>query len=245
MDDIEQYSRINSVRISGIPIKVTDGVVSKDEDTQKVFLDTIKTRLPDLELSADEIDKIHRLPTKPKHKGPPVILCKFKCSEPKQRLIRARKCLKLPAEDTTSPRISINDDLTAIKVEAAFVARRMKDENVITDTWVSNAKVIIKDKDGKKHRIRHKSDLSQFGPTPIFPVRDQNTRTPEPNPMTSQPQHLRQNRFQQYALIPHDQRTVRHSTPIQLALPRLNINDPPRFNGPATSTRDLNNTSYY
>ena len=98
-DDLEQYSRNESIRIAGIP-EVTETVDNgsdtdqnsiKPEDTKSVFLKTINEKLPDAKITSDDIDKIHRLPKRPQQKGPPVILCKFKHSGPKERIWSERK----------------------------------------------------------------------------------------------------------------------------------------------------------
>lgn len=83
LDDLEQYSRLNNVIISGVPY-------SKDERVR----DLVKTVAQGLKIEVDDrdLDIVHRLPSKFEV---PTIIAKFNNREMKNAMARAAKKIKL------------------------------------------------------------------------------------------------------------------------------------------------------
>ena len=58
------------------------------------------------------------------------------------------------------------DDLTAKKAKLAYLCRKLKYENKITDTWVFDSKVLVKDLHNRIRQIKCLKDLASFGVEP-------------------------------------------------------------------------------
>ena len=88
LDDQEQYSRRNSLRITGIP-------ESDNEDIVPKVLDVINNKIkPDIPVSSDHIDRLHRV-GKRSGDTPRAVLIKFATYRHRQRVYRNRKNLNL------------------------------------------------------------------------------------------------------------------------------------------------------
>ena len=159
-DDLEQYSRRNSVRVSGIP-------ENDEENTDNIILnisDAIGANL-----NERDICRSHRVGDK--SKGPRSIIVKFVSYNAKQKLMIKRKDLgTTPAEElfpnadwlSDDISISVNDDLTKRRAILAFEARKAKRAEKIKDTWVSNGKIMVKLNNDDRKVIRTKEDLDEL-----------------------------------------------------------------------------------
>ena len=58
--------------------------------------------------------------------------------------------------------VYIQDDLTKRRANLAYMARQLKGSGTITDTWVSNCKVLAKDRYGRISLISSPLDLQKF-----------------------------------------------------------------------------------
>lgn len=173
VDELEQYSRRNSVRISGIPEEEHENT---DEIVQKV------AESLGVEMSLEAIDRSHRAGRKGDYVRP--ILCKFVSYRAKRALMTVKKQLfsKDPTQifpslswptrrsqgggdatvqPDTGPRIFINDDLTKTRAEVAGMARQKKREKAIEDTWCRDGVIFIKYND-TIHRITTKREVAVF-----------------------------------------------------------------------------------
>ena len=65
--------------------------------------------------------------------------------------------------DTEYPHpIFLQDDLTARRVKLAFAARELKRHARISDTWVWDSKILIKDRHNRIHIIKSLENLRPY-----------------------------------------------------------------------------------
>nr|KAG5701922.1 hypothetical protein BaRGS_014987 [Batillaria attramentaria] len=154
VDELEQYSRRNNIRISDIP--ETDG-----EDTDDLII-AIGNEIG-VTITEEMIHRSHRVGKKGDDFCRPII-CKFTSYRYKQRLFKEKKKLanvdakqlfperswrrrrtsQRPSYTTRAePKIKIylNDDLTKTRAEIASKARKMKSDGALQDTWVRDGTV--------------------------------------------------------------------------------------------------------
>ena len=153
IDDQEQYSRRESLRISGIPEMAS-------ENTDQIVM-TLCNETPrcDPPLQDSDLARSHR--SGDIEKTNRVILAKFSTYKIRDRVIRARTNLKDFNKDNDNP-IYINEDLTKRKADLLYRARQFKKEKLILDTWTWDGLVRIKDNMRKVHVINTIEDLNAF-----------------------------------------------------------------------------------
>lgn len=105
-DDLEQYSRRNSIRINGVPQDV-----KKHEDTDQLVIDVLKKEL-NIEINNKDLDRSHRV-GKAKQGQPRQIIVKFISHNTKVMVLKKKKILK----EKGSP-IKITEDLTEGRLRA-------------------------------------------------------------------------------------------------------------------------------
>ena len=191
LDALEQWGRRGSMRIQGLPDLPGEKEGDVDSMILSIVNENLSQPLdPPLELN--DIEVAHRLPhPREKLKkfqrennikdgtpldsmtadqkvkfdeeiGPRAVIVKFASRRVKTRVMRARKQLKsLPKEAFKHP-IYFQDDLTATRSKLAFEARRLKQANVIGDTWVWDSKILIKDKHGRIYPINSQKDINRL-----------------------------------------------------------------------------------
>ena len=150
LDELQQYSRRNSIRISGIP----EAADEKPEDihgaVKGLFVEKLKVNLDER-----DICRMHRV-GKPNSNGtsnPRQILLKFTRYGARLKVMKARKLLRNDdpnGEDQTDgrpKRVYINEDLTRKRVKVAKLARDAKRMRKIKETWVYDGKIFLKLKD--------------------------------------------------------------------------------------------------
>ena len=164
LDALEQYTRRNSVRITGIP--ETSGQEKEDTDTVVMKVGEALG----LEIKPEMIDRSHRI-GKPGMQPCRPIIVKFASYRYKSVLMRARRGLKnksasslgfsgsghtaastpssaAAAAATPVPRaadrVFVNDDLTRARAQLAAQARKLKREGGIQDTWVFDGDIFVK-----------------------------------------------------------------------------------------------------
>jgi hypothetical protein len=144
LDDLQQYSRRNSIRIAGIP--------EPDHETPEDVQNSIKSLLNDDMAAAIEdrdICRMHRVGVG-KYAGngqPRQIILKFTSYSARRRVMKRRKELKTLRNKPH--RIYINEDLTRNRAALAKAAREAKKKGSINDTWVFDGKIFIKKKDNE------------------------------------------------------------------------------------------------
>lgn len=89
MNDLEQYSRINNIRIDGIEEEDDESV----SDTEEKVVKELNSRMPKLNLTTDEIEIAHRL-GKNKGERPRQIIVQFMSRATKSEIMKRRKLLK-------------------------------------------------------------------------------------------------------------------------------------------------------
>ncbi|XP_071501386.1 uncharacterized protein [Diadema antillarum] len=138
MNDAEQYSRRNCVRLYGIP-------ENPKEDTDQVMLDLASEKL-NIKLQRHEIDRSHRVgaprttssrPGARKQPPPRAIIVKFTTYRTRDTVIKSRRRLK-------GTHVGIEEDLTA---ENRLLLTKAKEEVERNDklcaAWSSDGRVIV------------------------------------------------------------------------------------------------------
>ena len=166
-DSIEQYSRLNNIRINGIPEQ-------ESEDTRQVVCQVIDAIGADV---ASDIDKCHRVgqvktgPTSP----PRSIIVKFTTSKSKHIVFQNKRRLnnidvkqifgdnwpRLSDSPSDKHRIYINEDLTRARAQAAAFGRDLKKRKQIDDTWTRDGAVFVKI-GSKTSKLYNKDQIEQL-----------------------------------------------------------------------------------
>ena len=155
-DQSEQYSRRNSLRISGL--KEHTG-----ENTDDIVVNMAATIGCDLQLN--EIDRSHRVgkpdATKTRHRE---ILVKFASYRARQKMYKIRTSLK----DNGYAGVFLNEDLTRKRSNVLFEARKVVKADCAKGAWSADGNILIKDFTDKVHRLTSVDDLNaiDFPPKP-------------------------------------------------------------------------------
>ena len=154
-DDLEQYSRRNSLRIQGLPETQYEDVGEKVLDLAN---DVLSVSPP---LTPADIDRVHRIGKQPKPSEsgvidpPRPIILKLATYRVRDRVYRQRTSLK----DYDVAKVYINEDLTAARSSLLWQARQRKKSKAIGDCWSHDGQVLIKTKNGKVKPIYTADDL--------------------------------------------------------------------------------------
>ena len=139
LDDLEQYSRRNSVRIS----RITEN--EKGEDIENI----IATVLDDMKVSYKITlkDIMHRIGqrvslTNKMHSRQ--IIVQFRDYKTKRAFIKKRKILR-----TKRLNVYVAEDLTQKRACLFYLTRNMKKQHAILDCWTCDGWIVIKDQHGK------------------------------------------------------------------------------------------------
>lgn len=159
-DAQEQYSRRNSLRISGIPELV-------GENTPTMVVQKLNEILKlDPPLMEAELDRVHRVG--PKTQQPRAILIKFATYDPRFRVYKSRTKLKPRTERSegddeivspVEPPVYINEDLTRRRTGLLYLARQRKKHETINDCWTYDGHVVVKDTVNTIHQINSAAEL--------------------------------------------------------------------------------------
>ena len=155
LDDLEQYGRRMSLRFSGIKPSPNG---TGPEDTDKILLQLCNGQMG-LQLQLSDLQRSHRVgPIESGNRG---IIVRFVSYRVRAQVLKARSKLK-------GTGIYVNEDLTKRRNNLAFLARQLKKQNKVVDTWTYDGKIFVKHRltaDNpalKTSEIRHESDLSKF-----------------------------------------------------------------------------------
>ena len=176
-DELEQYSRRNSVRLSGLTEEA-------DEDVLKgvlVTLNHVMCITPPIDIS--DIDRLHRV-GKPEANRTRPVLIKFATYRSKRRVLEKRRfpnaarrteaSQSLPdvmigpeTEDEAKAnhiekqgsRLFLNDYLTRSRAQLLYECRQAKKKQLITDCWSYDGSIIVKTLTNKISSIKTSSDL--------------------------------------------------------------------------------------
>ena len=152
----EQYSRRNSLRISGLR-------ENTGENTDDIVTNMATAIGCDLQL--DEIDRTHRVgkpdPTRTRHRE---ILVKFVSYRARQKLYKMRKNLK----DNGYAGVFLNEDLTKTRSNVLYEARKVVKADRAKGAWSADGNILIKDFADEVHRLTCLEDLTSidFPPKP-------------------------------------------------------------------------------
>ena len=181
VSDLEQYSRMNDVIISGLKIRPlnflqavkrigAENGLEHEESTEEQV--TSFLRKCDIEIDPETIEACHILPVKkqtddrpsttstiPTTPPIPAIIMRFANRKYKSDLLRQGRKLK-------GSNVYINEHLTKSNAAIAKKARFLKKQDKIQSTWTVSCKVFIKTKDAPENSrgllIKNISDLAKY-----------------------------------------------------------------------------------
>ena len=152
LDSAEQYSRRNCIRISGVPETNGESV----EDKIMLLADPINSNL-----TIEEVDRAHRV-GKPKVTShtdrPRDIIVEFVSYRSRQKLMKLKSQLKHKGYKGTF----INEDLTKVRRDIFFQARKMVKEKRVVSAWTYDGTIFVKDPNLRVHRVECQSDLESL-----------------------------------------------------------------------------------
>lgn len=161
LDEVEQYSRANSIEIFGVP-------ELKNEDTYDI-VKNICTAL-DVKITRENIDVCHRLgrPGGGSDGRPRGIIAKFVRREDKLKVLSMRKVKRnfstshLGYDQPAVP-VYINENLSPQRRKLFAAAREVKKTKQFTYLWVQNGNILMrKDQGTPVVRITTLSDLDKL-----------------------------------------------------------------------------------
>lgn len=166
VDDLEQYTRINDVVITGLKIRprsyaravATDGGEPSDEETRSVEQQVASyLRTKGIEMDLEHIEACHPLPTRSER--PPAVILRFISRKNKMALLKQGRKLK-------GTNVYMNEHLTKRNADIARRARLLKRQSKIQHTWVTNGKIFIKlngsPEEAKVVVVRNAEDLDKY-----------------------------------------------------------------------------------
>lgn len=152
-DALEQYTRRNSVRISGVP-------EIEGENTEEVVFrlaDALKSNI-----GPSDIDRLHRV-GKPRADGRHrVIIIKFAKYNARQRVYLKRMDLR-DCENDDMKTVFINEDLTKLRSKLLFDARTLVKVDKLKSAYSTNGKIFVRDNSDDRYLIKTKVDLLKYG----------------------------------------------------------------------------------
>ena len=161
-EEDQQRSRQNNIKIVGIPER-------PGEDLYKTFMD-LASYLGE-PLQPTDIDIIHRTSSFSKGSQKPIVVrlvCRWKKEAILHKLRSQKMRLKttdLGLQGAPGP-IFINDHLSPFNETLAKHARDLRKQNLIQFTWVRNAKVFVRVKEGEPViRVQSMKDLDKLSGT--------------------------------------------------------------------------------
>ena len=159
-DNLKQYSRRNSLRLSGIP-------EDNEEDTDQLVLQIASSL--GVEMVSFDIDRSHRV-GRPEGRGqsrrapgatqrPRDIIVKFTRYKVRSKLYGERRGLRKKA---THKSVYINEDLTRSRSKLLFEARALARTKLLRAAYSSDGKLFVRDINDYRHLIKSASDLTKF-----------------------------------------------------------------------------------
>ena len=133
INDLEQYSRKNNIRISGMP----ESGFETAEETIEVVVKKLNTTMRNLDLRYEDIDIAHRLGKKKKdiHRQ---IIVKFNSRLKRDEILRQRRILK-------GTDIFIKEDITPLNQEV-LACMRKKQPDEVDQAWSKGGRLYYKHK---------------------------------------------------------------------------------------------------
>ena len=164
LDDQEQYSRRNNLRVTGVPENVNEDVGEKI-----VELCNAELNLGDVQVKPEHIDRVHRVGPRREGVSSRPILVKFATYRTRQLVYKKRSRLKLrnnteaeEGDQNGRPNpIYINEDLTKYRSNLLWKARVKKKDKMINDCWSYDGNILIKDSKNKITTVHSLQDLEK------------------------------------------------------------------------------------
>jgi exosome complex exonuclease DIS3/RRP44 len=144
-DSLEQYTRRNTLRISGLE-------ENDNEDAYEVSMDVLKKLPVGDQLSFKDIDRCHRIGPKTTTDRPRLMMVKFATYRMRQKVYKQKRNLN----DTS---IFINEDLTKRRATLLYEARKMKRAGGIKDCWSADGNIFVRNSHGRVQMVRNLSQL--------------------------------------------------------------------------------------
>lgn len=165
VEDLEQYSRMNNIIMTGLKIKprsfasaVTgtgEGGVPSEEDTHSAEQQVVSfLQGRGVHLDPEDLEACHALPSRHREAKPTIIL-RFANRKRKNELMKQGRNLR-------GTDVYLNDHLTKKNSEIAGKARHLKRNKKIQGTWVRNCRVFIKLNNDKVVVIREIDELQAY-----------------------------------------------------------------------------------
>lgn len=169
VDDLEQYSRINDLIITGIPIKPRSyaRAVAADEGDElgEREVRSVEQQVAaflqskGVELDRERIEACHPLPRRKNTDRPAAVILRFVNRKDKMALLKQGRKLK-------GTNVYINEHLTKKNADMARKARYLKKQGKIQHTWVTNGQIYIKltgsPEEAKIIKIRNMEELDKY-----------------------------------------------------------------------------------
>ena len=147
-DQQEQYSRRNSLRISGI-------AEDENQTSEQIALKLIKDDLG-LDMDASSLDRVHRVgKISSDRKSPRPILVKFSTYRQRHNVFKKKNLLKGRA-------VYINEDLTKYRAKLLYTARKLKKDRAISDCWTHDGQILVKTTHGLIQPINDETELQRY-----------------------------------------------------------------------------------
>lgn len=144
-DQLEQYSRRISVRISGIP--------EKNQEDPEHEVNAVFTAMG----ISPTIQRCHRVGPKSTEGKPRPLLVQFTGYRDKNLVISKRNSLR-----RTMPQVFVNEDLTRKRAKLLFLARKMITDKKLLGAWSSDGRILVKNNQNKIVAISSEQELSQI-----------------------------------------------------------------------------------
>ncbi|CAL9692662.1 unnamed protein product [Knipowitschia caucasica] len=169
VDDLEQYSRINNLIVTGIKIKprqfaraVAPDAVSglpSEEEVRSVEQQVASfLQAKGIEMGLEHVEACHPLPSRTTER-PAAVILRFVNRKHKVALLKQGRKLK-------GTNVFINEHLTKRNADIARRARQLKKMQKIQHTWESNCKIYIKlngsPEDARMLVVRKTEELDKF-----------------------------------------------------------------------------------
>ena len=168
VSDLEQYTRINNVIVTGLHVKPRSyaRAVNDDNGGEPGEMDVSSTeqqvaaflQSKGIDLDCNAIEACHPLPRR-KTSDNPVVIIRFVNRKHKTALLRQGRKLK-------GSNVFLNDHLTKNNADIARMARNLKKQGKIQNTWTANCKIFIKlngsPEEAKVLVVKHIEELDKY-----------------------------------------------------------------------------------
>lgn len=141
LDECEQNERKDNLKIIGLN-------ESHGENTEEKIMELFNNTLG-LNMNETTIKKAYRIGTRKDNGHGRPILVKFATCKARDEVFRNRTKLR----KSSKPNVFINEDLTMLRGNWYHQARQLKREKKIMDCWTWDCSLLVKDKQGKIHKI--------------------------------------------------------------------------------------------